>query len=180
MTQIVTYPDEYKEACFFHWYQYNRNKGKLFVNDGFPDYNGQTPEVHTVIKWKNEYGWVERADALDGEVSIRLEREAIDRKAEATKKLAKTGEELLDHGLRYIKENGFDNSSAAVRAIMGGAELMAKFTGMGDFLIAVTKMSDAQLTKEFHKLLGKNENDDTVIDAEIENGDNSGKEDNTE
>jgi hypothetical protein len=78
--------------------------------------------------------------------------------------MAEAGESMLDEGLKYIKENKFDSSSAAVRAVMGGAEMMQSFVGMGEYILGMGRMSNDQLTKEMHRLLGKSENEDGIID----------------
>ena len=169
----IKYSDAYKEACFFVWYQ-NRGKTKFHANDGFPPSDdGKIPSLTTVLKWRNGLGWVERADAMDGEVSRNMEKDAIKMKAEAIKKLAKVAETIVDEGVQFIKENKFDSSSAAVRAILGGAELMARFTGVGELMLSISKMSDSQVEKEFYHLLGKNENEDGIVDAEIQADDNA-------
>ena len=169
----IKYSDAYKEACFFVWYQ-NRGKTKFHANDGFPPSDdGKIPSLTTVLKWRNGLGWVERADAMDGEVSRNMEKDAIKMKAEAIKKLAKVAETIVDEGVQFIKENKFDSSSAAVRAILGGAELMARFTGVGELMLSIGKMSDSQVEKEFYHLLGKNENEDGIVDAEIQADDDA-------
>ena len=169
----IKYSDAYKEACFFVWYQ-NRGKTKFHANDGFPPSDdGKIPSLTTVLKWRNGLGWIERADAMDGELSRTMEKDAIKMKAEAIKKLAKVAETIVDEGIEFIKKNKFDSSSAAVRAILGGAELMARFTGMGELMLSISKMSDSQVEKEFYHLLGKNENEDGIVDAEIQADDNA-------
>src|SRR3989304_618351 len=95
----IKYSDTYKEACFFVWYQ-NRGKTKFHANDGFPQSDdGNIPSLVTVLKWRDSLGWIERADAMDGEVSRNMEKDAIKMKAEAIKKLAKVAETLVDEGI---------------------------------------------------------------------------------
>ncbi len=172
------YSEEYIEACFYLWYQNNRSRGRMAANDGFPmaDDGTPPPTLTTVYNWKKKYGWDERADALDAEVSINMEKDAIQKKIDATKKLVKTGEEMIEKGMAHIKQQGFDSSSAAVRAVLGGAELVSKFVGMGEMMMAIAQMNDKQLTKELYRLMGKS---DEVIDAEAEDAD-SPTEDNNE
>ena len=164
----IKYSDTYIESCFFVWYA-NRGKTKFHMADGFPpSEEGNTPTLVTVIKWRDNLGWIERADAMDGELSRTMEKDAIKMKAEAIKKLAKVAETLVDEGIEFIKEKGFDTSSAAVRAVVSGAELMARFVGMGELMLGISKMSDSQVEKELYSLLGKNENEDGIVDAEIQ------------
>lgn len=166
MTQQYShFSPEYIEACFFAWYE-NKGKSKK-LNDGFPpDSDGNIPSTATVRAWITKYGWQERADVLDAEVSMQLERDAVQRKAEATRKLAEVGQKLVDKGIEYLENESFDSASAAVRAITAGADMMAKYVGMGDLIIALSKMNDAQLTREFYKLLGKGGDSITVEQVE--------------
>jgi len=158
------YTDTYIDSVFFKWYEEGRNNR---ISARLPSFEGEVPSSATIMKWRKKYDWDQRADALDAEVSLKLEKEAIELKAKAIKKLAKAGEELVDKGLEYLKEESFDTASAAVRAVIGGADMMSKFVGMGEFILGVSKMNDQQLTKEFYRLLGKNEDAD-AIDAEVQ------------
>ena len=172
-TLVGNYSDTYIESCFFVWYA-NRGKTKFHMADGFPpSEDGNIPTLVTVMKWRDNLGWAERADAMDGELSRAMEKDAIKMKAEAIKKLAKVAETLVDEGIEFIKDKGFDTSSAAVRAVVSGAELMARFVGMGELMLGISKMSDSQVEKEFYHLLGKNENEDGIVDAEFQVDDNA-------
>jgi hypothetical protein len=107
-------------------------------------------------------GWIERADALDAEVSIKLDREMIQSRADQLRRMAEVGEETMNEGYKYIKEQGFDSAAAAVRAIGLGSDMVFRFAGSADGLVRVLSMTDQQLEKEVAKLLGK----DDFIDAE--------------
>jgi hypothetical protein len=155
-TSVPNYSQEYIESCFFIWYQ-NRDKHRLDIVASLPESeDGNVPPYATVRGWKDRYGWDERADALDAEVAVQLEHEAVTKKAEAIKKLAKVGESLVDKGIDYI---------------------MSKFVGMGEFILGVSKMNDQQLTKEFYRLMGKGDED--VIDAENEDVIDKSEDDNS-
>jgi hypothetical protein len=81
--------------------------------------------------------------------------------------MAEAGESLLDAGLSFIKDNHeFDSHASAVNAVRYGAEMLAQYVGMGEFILGMSKMKDDQLTKEMYRLLGKNENEDGVVEIE--------------
>jgi hypothetical protein len=44
---------------------------------------------------------------------------------------------------------------------------------MGELMLSIGKMSDSQVEKEFYHLLGKNENEDGIVDAEFQVDDNA-------
>lgn len=162
---VPTYTDAYRESIFFLWYANGRDAH--FGNQIPPSENGDIPTHAAIAVWRKKYDWAQRADALDAQVSMKLEKEAVQKKATAIKKMAEAGEALLDAGLEFIKTNpDFDSHSAAVNAVRHGAEMLSQYVGMGEFILGMSKMNDVQLTKEMYRLLGKNENEDGIVEIE--------------
>lgn len=178
---VQDYDQTYIEACFFVWYKagapgLKTSNGQPSAGGAHiikvlpPDVSGRRPNIVTVSRWMERYGWRERADALDAQVSIQLDQNAIKDRIEVLKTLAETGKTLMDKGLAFLNAgNPFsDNPSAAVRAIIAGAEMQFKYAGAADRLAAIAQMSDRQIETEILKLLGKesgeptNENEDTI------------------
>ncbi len=173
---VLKYSDQYREACFYTWYNNGRPylgrvKGNKVVALMPPDpATGERPQKATIQRWMKEDGWIERADALDAEVSIRLDTEAIENRITVLRQLADDGKLLKQKGLNYLNEtkNPFRyNPSAAVRAVVAGSEMEFKYAGQADLLVNIAGMTNKQLDKELARLLGKNENE--IIDAEAEN-----------
>lgn len=136
-----------------------------------PAPDGRIPTFMTIRNWMERFGWRQRADALDAEVSIRLDREAIENRISILRQLAETGETLMNKGVNYIltEDNPFkDNPSAAVRAIVAGSEMQFKYAAQADKLAAIAQMSDKQIESEIMRLLGKPNNDEDMVDAELE------------
>lgn len=181
------YDQTYIEACFRIWYESGspglKTKNGLATARGThvmkilpPAPDGRKPNIVTVDRWMDKYAWRERADALDAEVSMRLDRDAIEKRIEVLKTLAESGKELREKGLKFIQsstEPFADNPSAAVRAIIAGAEMEFKYAGAADRLAAIALMSDKQIEQEILRLLGKEsgeqvENEDENIEAKLE------------
>lgn len=139
----------------------------------------------TVSKWmKGGDGWLswhEHADILDAEVSLKLDKEAIQERAKLLKKLAHDGRTLKEKGMKALEgENPFsEDMPSAVRAITSGIEIEFKYSGMAEAFLQISQMSDKQLEKEALRLLGKNENVE-IIDGETtseEDGDSNPEDD---
>lgn len=170
------YSDEYREACFFAWYRAGKPKlgMKTVLGTVIPtSEDGFKPNSVTLKKWREEYGWLERADVLDAQVSKVLENEAIQERIETLRQLAKDGKTLKEKGLDYIREHDRpfeDNPSAAVRAIVAGSEMEFRYAGQAAVLSTIGQMSNKQVESEIKKLLGGRENDvePEMIDSEIE------------
>lgn len=170
---IIDYPEAYIEACFYAWYRADRpnlsapSKKLLDALPSSPD--GRKPHRFTVRAWRDKYGWEQRADDLDAQASVKLDKEVVDERVKVLRQLARDGEEVKNKGLEYFRntENPFaDNPSAAVRAVMVGMEAQFKYSGAADRLILVSQMTDKQLEREILRHLGKNENE--IIDAQSE------------
>ncbi len=186
MGNQIDYTKDYIEACFRAWYAAGSPGmgnvdgrpsvgGSRVIKSLPPDENGRRPNIITVISWMTKYGWRERADALDAEVSIRLDRESVEKRIETLRTLAEAGKNLMEKGLAFITSGASfeDNPSAAVRAVVAGAEMQFKFAGAADRLSAITQMSDKQIEQKLLQLLGKesreveNENEE-LINATLE------------
>lgn len=166
------YPLDYKEAFFYAWYHAERSVNMALQNMS-PTPDGRKPNTATIRKWMGGgdgwMGWEEHADILDAQLSLKMDKDAINRRAKVLKKLAEDGEKMKDAGLEYIlnsDEPFKDNPSAAVRAIVAGGEMQFKYSGMSETLVNIAQMDDKALMKEAARLLGKNENDNSVIDIE--------------
>jgi len=136
-----------------------------------PAPDGRKPNIVTIRNWIHDDGWHEHADVLDAELSLKLDKEAIETRARVLKKLAEDGAYMKDAGLTYIRstpEPFKDNPSAAVRAVVAGSEMEFKYSGMAESLIQISQMNDKQLTKRVMHLLGKNENNDEIIELDSE------------
>jgi hypothetical protein len=113
--------------------------------------------------------WYSRADDLDAQASLVLEREAVEKRVETLRKLAEYGEKLAAAGMSYIEKNSqpfADNVASAVRAIVSGSEMIFKYAGAADRLAAINQMSDKQIEREILALLGKEQEDDDEIEVE--------------
>lgn len=163
--RLYQFTDEYKEKCFYSWYE-NKEKPRQKMLDALPkDENGRTPGYQTIIAWRDNFGWIERADALDAEVSVRVENQLIKKTAKRYEQLAEVGEELMQMARDYLKAQGFDSAASAVRAIGLGGEMVSKYAGMADKISALSGMSNRQLEVFAQRLLGNQDKDENVITA---------------
>lgn len=170
---IVEYPIDYIDACFYTWYQLgDRSIGaEKLIKHLKPAPDGRIPSAATIRIWmqggEGWQNWQQHADILDAEVSVKLDKEAIEKRAAFLRQLANDAENLKKKGFAGLEgENPFqDNPAAAVRAIVSGIELQGKYAGQADSLTIIAGMTDRQLTKEFLRLVGKNDNENEIIDA---------------
>lgn len=163
----LDYPEEYVEKIFYLWYSGGKKQGNPFINSIPETSDGRKPSKFTVISWIKNNGWLERADALDAEVSRSLDTEVINKRIQAFEEAVVVADELITLGRNYLKEHGkgIQSDNAAIRAIDLGLATKRISTGMAEMYTKISQMSDESITKELLRLIGKK---DDIINAEIE------------
>lgn len=162
----VVYSDEYIEQVFYLWYKNNKMGGAKLISIIPENEKGMKPNPMTLSTWIKERGWMERADALDAEVSLTLDRDVISARKEMYRKNVEVAEELVAKGRAYILANPLDDSNAALRAIGLGVDILRSDVGKAEFAEKVALMSDTQITKELERLIGKTPQNEEFFDAE--------------
>ena len=139
-----------------------------FANSLPPDENGNVPSFKAIEKWRDSYGWLERADAMDVEVSRRFQDEAVSKRIKMYEEHVEVSNKLIEKGKAFLVDHPIDEMSDALKAISLGVEIQRASVGQIELGQKILGMSDAQLLKELTKLLGKPENKSEFIDAETE------------
>lgn len=185
---LTAFDDRYVEACFYAWY--SNGHPKMQPHNGgrimklIPSTaDGRRPSYSTLKKWMLNLDWSQRADVLDAQVSIQLDKQVVKERVKTLQELAAAGEKLMTIGMEYLeREDPFnDNPAAAVRAIIAGAGMKFQYSGAADRLAQISDMNDKQIEKEILMLLGKENEDDDTVDAEAEevsSADESAEDDN--
>lgn len=155
VTQSHNFTDEYKDACFYAWY----NSGKPTVKDlyeiiPFPVTNfGKKPTQTTLHTWIYDY-FTPRAVDLDDGVRDTMNKNLILSKVEMLERQAKIGKRMQELGLEYLEEHKEDiTSNAAVRMVVEGLRIEFERSGIPDMLLKMQDMSDEQLLDEVVKLV---------------------------
>jgi len=168
---MQTFSEDYKDQVFSHWFE-NGRIVNFSLMEKLPEYvDGRKPSEDTIRNWVGQLHWDERANALSGQISRALDNTIIGRRVEMYKKHAEIGQDMVEMGMNFLKENGIKSDQSALRAVVEGVEIQRQSLGLAEALQKIYTMDDNQLTKELQKLLGKPPMDDsdvTVIPEEIE------------
>uniref|UniRef100_A0A6H1ZBA6 Uncharacterized protein n=1 Tax=viral metagenome TaxID=1070528 RepID=A0A6H1ZBA6_9ZZZZ len=163
-TPFVTnkpFDEEYIEATFYAWYEAGRPRNKS-IRDCLPEREDGKPARSTVDDWIKNYGWIERADALDVQRSNLLDQRAIERRADMLERQAKIGKALLDKGYEYIEENEPASIAEAVKLVVEGKNMERESLGYSEILKKYSRMQNTELDQELRKLLGTGEDEDII------------------
>ena len=163
-----SYTDTYKEQAFYLWYDNDKcpitRLAELLPKN--PD--GRSPGSIVLTQWQNEFGWKERADALDADVSRKLDEDVINKRATMYARLAEIGQFEAEEGYRYLKEHGITKEDTALRAIADGALLQQRTVGQAEAWQKIATMTDEQIVKELERLTGRTQKKEFDVDAEVE------------
>lgn len=161
------YTDSYKEKVFFLWHEGGRKISPRFVNSLPMAENGFRPGFKTVEQWRDSHGWIERADALDAEISSRFQTEAVNKRIKMYEEHIEVSNSLISRGKQFLENNPIDEMPDALKAISLGIEIQKASVGQIEMGQKILQMSNTQLLNEITKLLGAPEvsNDDEIVDS---------------
>ena len=174
------FTEKYIDQCFYAWYENNR-PGMQKLQEVIINEDDHKPSLTTLGAWHTDLGWEQRADALDGETSVVLDQEVIQRRVKMYEKLESVGEMMIDKGKTYLETEGITSDNAAIRAITDGAELLQKSVGAAEAYFKISQMTPSQLENAFRNLLSKGKDEfsleDTVdvIPTDVDSPSNDGE-----
>lgn len=165
--RFIAYTEDYKRIIFQVWYANGRPNIPDLLTLIPKDINNRVPTIPVLRKWKDVDGWDELADSMDTKAIIVSDEFLIRQKSEMLIRQASMAVEMQDYGLKHIKEFGFDSASAAVNAMVRGAELERTSRGIGEMIVKMSKMDDEQLKEAILKRVQQaSEAGQMVLDAE--------------
>jgi hypothetical protein len=160
------FSDRYMDSVFYLWYENNRPASVRLRNLIPDDEKGNKPTRLTLENWHRDYGWEQRADAIDGEASHQLDQTVIQRRIKMYEELEQVGRLTLEAGKSYIETNGIQSDNAAIKAIVAGAEMIMQSVGVAESYARIATMTNAQIDNAFRNLLNRGQNDAEVADSD--------------
>jgi len=167
------YTEEYIERLFQIWYSLNQPVNMDLLIEHIPETaEGKKPFKTTLSQFMRDYGWRERADAMNAKAIEIAEDKLITQKAEMLKRQAETAFEVAMKARDHLLTEGFDNSASAVAALKWAGEEERTVRGISGMLIKISKMTPEELEQKAMKLLRRQNEaiDGEVIDSESEFG----------
>lgn len=162
------YSDQYIEQTFYLWYKGGRKISNRFANSLPEDEKGQRPTFKTVEKWRDNFGWIDRADKLDADISNALQKDVINERIEMYREHVEVANALITKGKEFLDTHEIDDMADALKALSLGIEIARTSVGQAALGHKILAMSDDQLTKELSKLLAPEKKNEEFIDAETE------------
>ena len=164
-----SFTDEYVERCFSIWYSLNQPINLLLLQEAIPESpEGKKPSTALLRQYVRNYGWIERADALNAKAIEKVEHQLVDMKADMLKRQAESAFKIAKLAENYLLENGFDTAASAVNAIKWAQEEERTVRGVSEMMIKISKMSPDELMQEAAKLLKRNSEVIDIVPEEIE------------
>jgi hypothetical protein len=169
MTRKIVYDQVYIRKCFDAWYLAGRPNTPAAIKTVIPTHeSGRIPSTATVNKWVVQGFWDVQADDLDAKAMQLADENVIQKKAEMLRVHQQQAYEVTLKALEHIRSEGFDSSSAAVKAFFDGMQEQRKVAGFSDLLEKLDKMTNNDVEKEIISLLNRASDNDQVIETEVE------------
>lgn len=163
------FTDEYIEQCFTTWFSLNQPSNLEILQENIPESpEGKKPGLALLRQYKNTYGWVERADALNAKAIEKVEHQLIDMKSDMLKRQAESAYKIAKLAENYLLENGFDTAASAVNAIKWAQEEERTVRGVSEMMIKISKMTPDELMAEAAKLLKRNSEVIDIVPEEMD------------
>lgn len=113
-------------------------------------------------RWSGDYNWVERAaaydDFVDAQARKKLERDAINRRADMLRRHALSGKVLQQKGVEYLSRQGspgIDRGADAIAAIKTGIAIERQAESLPEHLMAIVEATDDELARQYNELLAQ-------------------------
>jgi len=164
------FTDDYVEQCFQTWYVMGQTANITVLQENIPESpDGKKPSLPMLRQFRDTYGWLERADALNARAIIKVEEQLVNQKTEMLKRQAENAFKIGELARNHLLSDGFDTSASAVNALKWAQEEERTVRGVSQMMITISKMTPEELMQEAAKLLKRNS--EVVDGVEIEEED---------
>lgn len=166
------YSATYKRICFHVWYSNGRVPMTKLQHLVDPTETGDSPNEVTLGKWRKENDWDERADEMDEDAAIQIQKKLIDDKVKILEEHARLGKKLRLKAIDLIEDIPFEKPHEAMRLLEIATGLEADSVGLSGILQNIRDMDDAEVKDKLSRLLKKGRLDDInlIDEGELEDG----------
>lgn len=167
MRRQTQYSVDFIEKCFIAWYSHPERPVTYYgISKIMPkDEYGRQPGASVVKKWYLD-SWMKRADELDKRAIQAVDTDLVTQKVQMLQRQAETGKMLQHLGMSYLISGSFDSASAAVQAVIRGAELERQSRGIGEIHARMVKMTDTELESEILNKIRRASEAGQIIEGE--------------
>lgn len=153
-----TFTADYRDSAFWAWMELGKPSMNQLL-EVLPEdtIDNAKPTKDTLVAWRREDNWVERAEIIDKRVQRQLEAKYIAQKAEMYHRQAENAKKLQDKAMDWFEERdwNFSKPREALQAFNMGATIEQKTRGGADSIIALAQMRDDKLENVVFKLLSQ-------------------------
>jgi len=152
-TSRVVFSEDYKNSVFLTWYKNAKPNATYLMGMISESNDGRKPSRTLLWRWIRE-DFEERAIPIDDAVREEMNSRLTQEKIEMLERHAKTGLEMQNMALNYIREHKDELTPiSAVRLLVEGVKIERGSRGIPQVLEKMMLLSDDDLLKETEKLL---------------------------
>jgi len=116
------------------------------------DDDGKVANAGAITHWFDDNQWTQWKDAMDAELSVRIEERLMTDRMRVIKKQLVISENVVDKAYADIMEKGFDSSASAVKALGDFMEEQRGLMQIDKMIAELTEKPTADIQKEFKEL----------------------------
>ena len=154
MTRNVSptpYNQDYKNLAFYIWYQNGRPSMPKLTRKLEEREDGTKPSHLTVGNWRRDDSWDEKADNLDKEAAIQIQKKLIDDRVKMFEEHARFGKHLRTEALEWLEEYGVNTPNEAMRLLTIAVNIERESVGLSDIISKIKDMGDGELKDQIAK-----------------------------
>lgn len=128
---------------------------------------GTSPNALTLGTWRKTYDWDVQADLVESQAVTKFQDTLAVERVEMLQRHADLALTIQTKALEYLRDNDFENTSVALKALELGIETERASRGLRGGVVNVFNMGDDQITRELESMLSRLSSKD-VVDATAE------------
>lgn len=150
------YSQRYKNMAFWVWYSEGRPPMTKLQHMLEPREDGTRPTNMTLGGWKNDEGWEEEADRLDGEAAVQIQKKLINDQVRMFEEHAKIGKALRMKAVDWLEEHELTKPNEAMRLLEIASTMEKESVGLSKIIEKVRDMDDAEVKDRLARLMREN------------------------
>lgn len=147
------YNDLYRRMAFHIWYSEGRPSMQKMEYLVEPREDGTSPNNITLGKWKKEDNWEERADELDQEAAVQIQKKLINDQVKMFEEHAIIGKSLRMKAVEWLENHRLEKPNEAMRLLEIASNMERESVGLSKIIEKVRDMDDAAVKDRLAQLM---------------------------
>jgi len=147
------YSERYKRLAFHIWYSRGRPSISKLAHMVDKREDGTSPSQATLQNWSKEHDWGEKADEMDKDAAIQIQKSLINDQVKMFEEHAKIGKSLRMKAVDWLEEHELTKPNEAMRLLELAATMEKESVGLSKIIEKVRDMEDEEVQDRLARLM---------------------------